>query len=154
MKWRSWQKWQTSDFQDYFSNSKIELSFLKMIFLTKDNFNFWTTLFFKKLTQFLSARNSFISKIIKNKITSIDVLWCQPIKLIQVVSTSEFHEYWWNDVDFIFLCPLHLVQGLRSLQHWLLQKLSMKIFDQKFDSSLKNRYFSSPIFQESEIFYH
>jgi hypothetical protein len=23
----------------------------------------------------------------------IDVLWCQPIKLIQVVSTSEFHEY-------------------------------------------------------------
>ena len=24
---------------------------------------------------------------------SLDVLWCQPIKLIQVVSTSEFHEY-------------------------------------------------------------
>ena len=23
----------------------------------------------------------------------IDVLWCQPIKLVQVVSTSEFHEY-------------------------------------------------------------
>ena len=23
----------------------------------------------------------------------IDVLWCQPIKLIQVISTSEFHEY-------------------------------------------------------------
>ena len=23
----------------------------------------------------------------------LDVLWCQPIKLIQVVSTSEFHEY-------------------------------------------------------------
>ena len=23
----------------------------------------------------------------------IDVLWCQPIKLIQVVCTSEFHEY-------------------------------------------------------------
>ena len=23
----------------------------------------------------------------------VDVLWCQPIKLIQVVSTSEFHEY-------------------------------------------------------------
>ena len=22
-----------------------------------------------------------------------DVLWCQPIKLIQVVPTSEFHEY-------------------------------------------------------------
>ena len=24
---------------------------------------------------------------------TLDVLWCQPIKLIQVVSTSEFHEY-------------------------------------------------------------
>ena len=23
----------------------------------------------------------------------LDVLWCQPIKLILVVSTSEFHEY-------------------------------------------------------------
>ena len=23
----------------------------------------------------------------------VDVLWCQPIKLIQVVSASEFHEY-------------------------------------------------------------
>ena len=23
----------------------------------------------------------------------LDVLWCQPIKLIQVISTSEFHEY-------------------------------------------------------------
>ena len=44
----------------------------------------------------------------------LDVLWCQPIKLIQVVSTSEFHEYWWNDIDFIFFRPLHLLQGLRS----------------------------------------
>ena len=35
----------------------------------------------------------------------VDVLWCQPIKLIHVVSTSEFHEYWWNDVDFIFFVP-------------------------------------------------
>ena len=50
----------------------------------------------------------------KNQIYVLDVLWGQPIKLIQVVSTSEFHEYWWNDVDFIFLCPLQLVQGLRS----------------------------------------
>ena len=33
------------------------------------------------------------------------VLWCQRIKLIQVVSTSEFHEYWWKDIDFIFFVP-------------------------------------------------
>ena len=35
----------------------------------------------------------------------VDVLWCQPIKLIQNVSTAEFHEYWWNDIDLIFLSP-------------------------------------------------
>ena len=35
----------------------------------------------------------------------LDVLWCQPIKLIHVVSTSEFHEYWWNDIDFICFVP-------------------------------------------------
>ena len=33
------------------------------------------------------------------------ILWCQPITQIQVVSTSVFHEYWWNDVDFIFFVP-------------------------------------------------
>ena len=33
----------------------------------------------------------------------LDVLWCQPIKLIHVVSTSEFREYWWNDIDFFFI---------------------------------------------------
>ena len=43
----------------------------------------------------------------------LDILWGQPIKLIQVVSTSKFPEYWWNDVDFFFR-PLHLVQGLWS----------------------------------------
>ena len=44
----------------------------------------------------------------------IEVLWGQPIKLIQVVSTSEFHEYWWKDLGFIFLLSPPLVIGLRS----------------------------------------
>ena len=52
----------------------------------------------------------------------LDVLWRQPIKLIQVVSTSEFHEYWWNDIDFIFFIPSILLQGLRSLKHCLPSK--------------------------------
>ena len=43
----------------------------------------------------------------------VDVLWCQQIKLIQAVSTSEF-----MNIDgttlILFFCPLHLVQGLRS----------------------------------------
>ena len=81
-------------------------------------------------------------------LSTLDVLWCQPIKLI---STSEFHEYWWNDIDFIFFCPLHLVQGLRSLKHRLLQKLSVT---KNLDSSLRNRYFSALIFQEREFCDH
>ena len=38
---------------------------------------------------------------------------------------------------FYFFCPLHLVQGLRSLEHRLLQKLSVKNFDQKFRFFIK-----------------
>ena len=33
----------------------------------------------------------------------LDVLCPQQIKLFQVVSTSDFHEYWWNDLENIFL---------------------------------------------------
>ena len=33
----------------------------------------------------------------------IDVFWGQPIKRIHVVSTSEFHECWWNDGMMLIL---------------------------------------------------
>ena len=33
---------------------------------------------------------------------------------------------------FYFFHPLHFLQGLRSLKHWLFQKLSMKIFKKDF----------------------
>ena len=43
----------------------------------------------------------------------VDVLWCQQIKLIPTVSTSEF-----MNIDgttlILFFCPLHLVQGLHK----------------------------------------
>ena len=35
----------------------------------------------------------------------LDILWGQRIKLIQVVSSSEFHKYWWNNLETIFLLP-------------------------------------------------
>ena len=35
----------------------------------------------------------------------LDVLWCQPTKLIHIAFTSEFHEYWWKDVDLFFFIP-------------------------------------------------
>ena len=55
---------------------------------------------------------------------------------------------------FYFFRPLHLVQGLRSLKHWPLQKMSMKIFDQNLSSSLWNRYFSALPYPEREFFDH
>ena len=53
---------------------------------------------------------------------------------------------------FFFFCPLGFLRGLRSLKHWLLQKLSMKKLDQNLNSSLKNRYFGALIFFEGEFF--
>ena len=49
---------------------------------------------------------------------------------------------------FYFFHPLHFLQSLKSLKHWLLQKLSMKIFDQKVRFLIKNRYFGALIFQK------
>ena len=39
--------------------------------------------------------NYYNALLIGDKVSTylIDVLWCQPIKLIHIVSTSEFHEY-------------------------------------------------------------
>jgi len=68
-------------------------------------------LFLRKLT-FSEAKLLLLSllKINANKTIFTRYLMVSPIKLIQVVSTSEFH------VDFIFF-SLHLMQGLRSLKH-------------------------------------
>ena len=38
---------------------------------------------------------------------------------------------------FYLFCPLGFLQGLRSLKHWLLKKLSMKNLDQKFKFLIK-----------------
>ena len=57
--------------------------------------------------------------------------WGQPIKLIQVVSTSVFHEYWWKNLDSKFLSQKKLSfwsietsealqnsKGTRKLKSW------------------------------------
>ena len=46
-----------------------------------------------------------VLEAVNTNIYVVDVLWGQLIKLIQVFSTSEFHEYLLNDVDFIFFVP-------------------------------------------------
>ena len=37
----------------------------------------------------------------------VDVLWGQPIKLIQVASNSDLHENQWNDLLFFEIVPSH-----------------------------------------------
>ena len=56
----------------------------------------------------------------------LDVLWGQPIKLIQVVSTSEFHEYYIDGTTLIlhFLSP-PLVAGPQKYKH----KIGHKYFN-------------------------
>ena len=41
----------------------------------------------------------------------VDVLWCQPIKLIQVVSTLDFINIEGTNL-ILFFCPLQLLRGL------------------------------------------
>ena len=63
------------------------------------------------------------------QIKSIIECKCNKIKQYQGKSVKDvrfFCNFW------IYLPNYRFVQGLRSLKHWLLQKLSMKIFDQKF----------------------
>ena len=71
----------------------------------------------------------------------IDVLWGQPIQLIP--SFFYFRISWilMEQHCFYFFCPLGFLRGLRSLKHWLLQKLSMKNLDQKFKFLIKKKVF-------------
>ena len=73
----------------------------------KCDFKMALTLLWSNILLKLSRSDSFFPILMKNGqcMYVVDVLWGQPIKLIQVVSTSEFHEYWWNDPENIFLVP-------------------------------------------------
>ena len=46
-----------------------------------------------KLGMLKHYRYTYVATVYIQYTYTVDVLWCQPIKLIQVVSTSEFHEY-------------------------------------------------------------
>ena len=45
---------------------------------------------------------------------TVDNFWGQLIKLIQFVSTSYIHEYWWNNIDLFIFVSWDLVQGLST----------------------------------------
>ena len=50
---------------------------------------------------------------------TLDVLWGQPIKLIQVVSTSEFHENWWTLRPRALFCRTDCNRRFKFLTHTL-----------------------------------
>ena len=84
----------------------------------------------------------------------LDVLWGQPIKLIQVVSPSEFHEYWWKDFGFIFFVPSTCCRASEASKIDYFKNEVWTFWTKNFNSSLKNGYSGAIIFQEIEFFEH
>ena len=72
----------------------------------------------------------------------VDVLWGQPIKLIQVFSTSEFHEYWWNGVVFIFFVPSTLCRASEASNIDCFKNWVWKLLTKNLNSLLKDKYFT------------
>ena len=87
------------------------------------------------------------------KIYILDDLWCQPIKLSQVVSLSEFREYSCNNIAFIIFPLFDFLKGFRSLKRWLLQKSSMKNMNQNSKFLIKKQVFWCPIISRRWIFW-
>ena len=118
-----------------FNERVIKLDFFKINHLNYKNYIFSIKkISVNKIFSNWSLVNIFISMIslwYSGSWYVIDVLWGQPIKLIQVVSTSEFHEYWWNDFGFIFLSPW-LVAGPRKPQKLTTSKIKYEHFGPKF----------------------
>ena len=102
-----------------------------------------------KLSNFLGKlstvqNNLVLFFVVKEGCYLVDILWGQPIKLIQVASTSELLENQRNDLVFFKIIPSHFCR---------VSELS-KIEYEKFGPKLKNGYFGDLIFQEIEFFEH
>ena len=74
----------------------------------------------------------FVHCLLHSRCLMVSTIQADPSCFYFRISRILMEQHW-----FYLFCPLHLVQGLRSLKHWLLQKLSMKIFDQKFRFLIK-----------------
>ena len=84
----------------------------------------------------------------------IDVLWGQPIKLIQLASNSELRENQWTTLFSLKFFPL-IASGPWKPQKLTAFKIKYENFRPNiFNSSLKNGYFGALIFQEIEFFEH
>ena len=105
----------------------------------KCDFKMALTLLWSNILLKLSRSDSFFPILMKNGqcMYVVDVLWGQPIKLIQVVSTSEFHEYWWNDVVFIFFVPSTLCRASEASNIDCFKNWVWKLLTKNLNSLLK-----------------
>ena len=63
----------------------------------------------------------------------LEVLWGQPIKLVQVASSSELHENQQNDLVFFEIIHSHFCRVSEVQKIWLLQKLIYKVWTKNFN---------------------
>jgi hypothetical protein len=85
---------------------------------------------------------------------NIYVLWGQPIKLVQVASTSELLENQRNDLVFFKIIPSHFCRASEASKIDCFKNQVWKVWTKNFNSSLKNGYFGALIFQEIELIEH
>ena len=82
----------------------------------------------EKATKDWQIFHSFFSYLVAYR---VDVLCRQQIKLFHVVSTSEFHEYQWNNVVFIFFLSPRVSGGPQKLQTLTASKTKYEKFGPK-----------------------
>ena len=104
--------------------------------------------------RFIKLASNDFSDFRWKKVRGVDVLCRQQIELFQVVSTSEFLEYWWNDLDFIFFVPPTCCRASEASKIDYFKNKVWTFWTKNFNSSLKNGYFGDIIFQEIEFFEH
>ena len=76
----------------------------------------WEDVFYKKIKPPIVPNVSYDGKKYIRTTYIVDVLWGQRIKLIQVASHSELHEYQWNDLLFFEIVPSPAL-GPRKYKH-------------------------------------
>ena len=80
------------------------LKFVIILFLNPKSFGAYYPKFSKTYTLLIIqqlSKGPFLAEVIHILV----ILWGQPIELIQVLSTLEFHEYWWKNIVYTFLSP-------------------------------------------------
>ena len=84
----------------------------------------------------------------------LDVLWGHWIKQHQEAPASELLENQWNNCLFFKNIPLHYCRASEASKIDFVKNQIWKVWTKIFNSSLKNGYFGTLIFQEIDFFEH